>query len=158
MKTEPRTYIVKGSWSLSWKVALWLLVIQAVLFLLVMTLVVVAVSSADAAPSAEQARTLKSRVYALEQKVRILKANDAAMRSSIGRVAADVAYEAKCLETAVPFSRYGGYVVTDGINQWTEAAFDQTDQGQAPHYWVQVVRPDCMQSYKAASVAKAVSP
>jgi hypothetical protein len=86
-----------------------------------------------------QETSLRSRIGTLERQVRVLKSNDAAMRQSIGTVAADVAYMGECEKNALPVTQFA----------WTSSGvtfLDITPQGQPVHYWLSTVESKCVES------------
>jgi hypothetical protein len=138
------SYQVKGSWSLSWKVAMWLTLIQMVIGLTLFVLLVASVQSSEAAAGQQQARTLKQRVYTLEQNYKNLRAQviRAQRTATAAMKQAEVAYaEAGCVDGYVPTSIYRHNVEFFDVPYQLDAF--GYDTGPAPHYKLATLADDC---------------
>jgi hypothetical protein len=86
-----------------------------------------------------QSKSVPARVRALEAKVRVLQARVTRVTNAVG---ADEACAAYVLGTA----RYQGYVYTPdgGVTYTQTTAIDQTDAGETPNYYFQLISSNCV--------------
>ena len=120
------------------------IIITALIAALVGTYAGSAISSSDTST------TLRSRIGQLERQVRVLRANDGAMRQSIGVTASrvtDVEHELdECFKTVIPITRYTNY--WNGDPPFYTSALDWTAVGGQVHFWAQAVDASCVVTFK----------
>jgi hypothetical protein len=101
----------------------------------------------QAVPSSQT--SLTSRIRNVERvnrtqaaQIRVLKSNDANMRTSIGVTLSIVNEISGCLKTVYPVTRYSNY--WNGNPAVYTTAMDFTTEGQIPQIWIQAVEADCI--------------
>jgi hypothetical protein len=91
--------------------------------------------------------------------VRALQSQVRALKSRVTRLEKTVSGIQSCERTVQGFSRYPGYVWTDGLNDYTTTAVDQPDPGEPTQVYVSVVDPRCVTGASALySLAKPIQP
>jgi len=93
------------------------------------------------APAGQQ--SVPSRLSSVEKKVRTLQQNLTAVK--------------RCLSSAVPVTRYNGYVYADqnGVVQGVTTALDITEQGDQTNAILIGTRPDCVTALNLKSTRPA---
>jgi cell division protein FtsB len=117
--------------------------------LVALALLTIAGSQFVATGGAAQERTIKSRVAALERKVRGLQATT----SSLKKRTSNLEVFGGCLLSSAPIAaaRYTGYVYTpdNGVTYGVTTALDATDAGDTPQAYIVTINPSCLGSSAA---------
>ena len=121
--------------------------------LVALALLVIGASQFVATGGAAQDSTIKSRVAALEKKVRALQATTSSLKKQTG----DLTGFAACLASSAPISaaEYTGYVYTadHGATYGETTALDATESGEAPQAYIVTINPSCLGSAAAKSAS-----
>ena len=104
----------------------------------VITTIVLALVLGGSAFAGSAAMTAKDPVARAQ--VRSLRAQVSAMNTRVKNLESDAA----CSQVVLGVTRYPGYVWTDGVNNYTTTAIDQTAAGYPPQLWLQEVAPSCV--------------
>ena len=116
--------------------------------LVALALIVIGASQFVATGGAAQESSIKTRVAALEKKVRGLQLTTNSLKKQTGILAGF----AGCLAgTPIPIARYSGYVYTPdhGTTLGETTALDATDTGDTPQAYIVTINPSCLGSSAA---------